>query len=151
LDINKEQGNKQRILGFGERKPPLDSLGVLFLLLIAAAFIYIGILFSNPSPDRQQWQTTVGQVTKIEWGYKIHKVTISYQVLGKTYSETELSGVTAFPPHQGETVTVRYNPKDPSFATREPGLYNGSWQLFVGASILVAAILLAIAQKRRLR
>ncbi len=114
----------------GAKKLPLDSSGLLVLGLISIAFICIGIILSNPGLSRRHWQATNGTVTQIDWGYENHKVIISYQVLGKTYSLLEWSGITAFPPQKGEIVTVRYNPKDPSSAMREPGLYNGSWQSF---------------------
>lgn len=109
------------------------------MILVAAGFSVFAAQFSKLPPEQQHWQTANGHVTKVDWHLKTRNVTIAFDLAGKTYSRTDRFTpiLILMAPKAGEKIVVRYDPAHPQTFLREPGLWNGSLQLYLASAALI--------------
>ncbi len=109
--------------------------------LIGIFFISIAVLLAmstDLTPEQQKWTVAPGMVTRVSRSSKFtSEETIQYEVSGKTYTTQDYVSF-GWPNHE---VTVRYDPKSPDSARRQP-----DWSTaLLGAPVLLGLIGIAFA------
>ncbi|MBK8575895.1 MAG: DUF3592 domain-containing protein [Elusimicrobia bacterium] len=140
----------------------MKTFDTLRKVILSGLVVYIstGLWLSCRNGHRSaDWSTTVGQITesRLVSEVDLYRVEIryTYEVAGKSYMGERVSSLGVFVDPglvekypKGKTVTVTYNPSDPSKAVLEPGT-KVNWPKFPLFALLVTVLMVLAAYQKK--